>query len=171
MPESVNEANWEIEQLTDSASRRKVRRGSTKAFSFFFAEGLTSGIWPSYICSTTDSGDMLSSDALARISLRVCSHSLTTLEKDPEINQQVTLSPIPLFGVLIALENPGTKWGLSIICRYARRSLICGRGCSNYPGQHNKSKLKGKDEPRHAQRIYVRPILYSIYLPSVGRSQ
>jgi hypothetical protein len=34
---------------------------------------------------------------------------------------------MPLFGMLIALEKPGTNCGLSTICRYARRSLICGQ--------------------------------------------
>jgi hypothetical protein len=91
--ESVKEVNWEAEQLTDSASRRKVLRGSMKAFSFFFAEGLTSGIWPSYICSTTDSGDRLSVVALARISLRVYSRSLTTIDNDPEIELTSNLVP------------------------------------------------------------------------------
>ena len=107
--------NKRAEQLTSSANRRKVRIDSTNPFSFFFAGGLTSGICPSNILSTTDSGDTPSLVALARISVRVYSLSSVTRDDDPKDTERRTLSPIPLFGVLTALENPGTKWGLSII--------------------------------------------------------
>ena len=76
-----NEGNF---TLTSTARFFRTLNGSTKFLSFFLTGGFTSGIFPSHICSTTDTGEVSNFVALERISARVCPPPLINIIRSPE---------------------------------------------------------------------------------------
>lgn len=76
-----NEENF---TLTSTARFFRTLNGSTKFLSFFLTGGFTSGIFPSHICSTIDTGEVPNFVALARISARVSPPPLINTICSPE---------------------------------------------------------------------------------------
>ena len=97
-----NEGNF---TLTSTARFFRTLNGSTKFLSFFLTGGFTSGIFPSHICSTTDTGEVPNFVALARISARVCPPPLVNTICSPEERKMYLITDTAIWGVDCAREG------------------------------------------------------------------
>lgn len=96
---SLSNDEKKTEKLTSSSSFRKIRTGSMKAFSFLFTGGLTSGMFPSYMRSTTDSGERPSLAAFASISESVCRSMSVTRNEGEATSKDNLLSDSSAGGI------------------------------------------------------------------------